>query len=705
MTLSVSNLGIEGLEDIQQIGAGGSSRVYRARQVDLDRIVAVKVLNPGHDQNVSKRFDRERKAMGRLSLHEGIVPVYSTGLTVHNEPYLVMPYYANGSLQDQIDAGALEWETAVSYIDVAAETIAEAHDEGVVHLDLKPANILLTNSGAPRIADFGIAKLTSGQGASAGTTQGAAFTPAYSAPETFLDGETGPPSDVYGLGATLWALLVGHPPFLTPGDDTNLMAVIGRVVNNPVGDLRHFTPGPICDVIEQAMAKRPEDRYQTARQFSLALKSAAATASPDFRSAPEQKGTAFFPPPAGSFQPQGAEETHVQTRIDAVDLPRSIAVGAAAASAPAAKPLLQETAQQTSAAVGAAPPPSNTPILDLDRARFGPILIGVLAFLGVIGLAYFGLNRGGSNTAADQNVAVTVTVPAGPEISEDEDDPTALAGDGTVVSDTTVPDTTDTTAAPVTTAAAPVTTEPEATTTTEDETATTEDESTTTTEDESTTTTEEETTTTEEETTTTTEVTTTTLETTTTTEAAPVEAPTGLSASVSGDVVSLSWSAPTDGPTPASYRVYREGAFVDSSSNTSFTDTGLADGTYSYTVRSVDEGGSTSPDSASTSATVGGQPRPATVGLSPGSVTSTSIQVTVTASSCFTGYRLSAIPSEADVPRPIPKFRESGPCQAEITQTFSSLEPGKEYLVSVFVWTTDSNDVAKKDIKVSTLNE
>ncbi|MGB5757445.1 MAG: serine/threonine-protein kinase, partial [Acidimicrobiales bacterium] len=160
----MSNLGIDGLEDVEQIGTGGSSRVYRARQADLDRIVAVKVLNLGHDQNVSKRFDRERKAMGRLSLHEGIVPVYSSGMTTHGEPYLVMPYYANGSLQDQIDAGPMEWQTAVSYVDVAAETIAAAHDEGVVHLDLKPANILLTNHGAPRIADFGIAKLTTGQG-------------------------------------------------------------------------------------------------------------------------------------------------------------------------------------------------------------------------------------------------------------------------------------------------------------------------------------------------------------------------------------------------------------------------------------------------------------------------------------------------------------------------------------------------------------
>ncbi|MEM9653038.1 MAG: protein kinase [Actinomycetota bacterium] len=710
----MSNLGIEGLEDIQQIGAGGSSRVYRARQVDLDRIVAVKVLNPGHDQNVAKRFDRERKAMGRLSLHEGIVPVYSTGLTAHNEPYLVMPFYANGSLQDQIDAGALEWETAVSYVDVAAETIAEAHDEGVVHLDLKPANILLTNGGAPRIADFGIAKLTSGQGASAGTTQGAAFTPAYSAPETFLDGETGPPSDVYGLGATLWALLVGHPPFLTPGDDTNLMAVIGRVVNNPVGDLRHFTPGPICDVIERAMAKRPEQRYQTAREFSLALKSAAAAVSPEFRQQPEPKGTAFFPPPAAPAAGSASEQTHVQTRIDAVDLPRSIAVGAA--PAPPQKPLLQQEADQTSVAVGAAPPLQGTPFLDIDRFRFGPILIGVLAFLGVIGLAYFGLNRS-SSTAADQDVAVTVTVPAGPAVSEDgeatDQDPTGLAGDGSVVSPTTAEEpTTTTTEAPDTTAAATPTTAAEVTTTTEDDgdaTTTTEDEdATTTVDDDSTTTTEDDSTTTVETTTTTEETTTTTEETTTTTEAPdPVGAPTGLAASVSGDEVSLSWSAPSSGPAPTSYRVYRNGgtAPIGTSSTTSFTDSGLDPGNYTYVVRSADGDGETSDPSNTASATVEQEqsnPDPTSVTAS-GVASANSVSVTLNADNCFTSYRISAIPTGNNI-QPLPVIVNGAPCETTASNSITGLESGAEYTVTVVAWSSTFANGAGDSFVVTTPN-
>ena len=247
---------------------------------------------------------------------KGSFPSTARGVTGYGEPFLVMPYYPNGSLQDQVDMGPLDWQSAVGYIDVAAETMAAAHEAGVVHLDIKPANILLTNTGAPRIADFGIAKLSSSPAASARTT-GTAFTPAYSAPETFLDGKASPAADVYGLGASLWAMLVGHPPFLGPGDDANLMAVIGRVVNNPLGDVRHLAPEPICRVISKAMAKNPADRFSTAREFSVALKGAIAQAShngaamystvPAAEPQARSEATAFhqFPPPVPYGDPPG----------------------------------------------------------------------------------------------------------------------------------------------------------------------------------------------------------------------------------------------------------------------------------------------------------------------------------------------------------------------------------------------------------------
>lgn len=267
------DLGIDGLENIEQVGGGGSSRVFRAIQTDLDRMVAVKLLRASDDPDVARRFDRERRAVGRLSLNEGVVPIYSAGITVRGEPYMIMPYYPDGSLQDRIDAGPVPWQDAVTTIAEAAETMAAAHEAGVVHLDLKPANILLSSSGSPRIADFGIAKLMSEQTIS--TSTGQSFTPTFSAPETLLGGPASPASDVYGLAATLWALLAGRPPFRSDiRAENTLMAVLGRVVHQPPDDLRHLAPESICSVIDTAMAKDPADRHPTAGAFRRALISA-----------------------------------------------------------------------------------------------------------------------------------------------------------------------------------------------------------------------------------------------------------------------------------------------------------------------------------------------------------------------------------------------------------------------------------------------
>jgi hypothetical protein len=122
--LETLDLGIDGLDHVELIGRGGSSRVYRARQTELDRLVALKVINVSDDSDVARRFDRERKAMGRLSLNDGIVPIYSSGLTDNGEPYLIMPYYPNGSLQDRLERGRVPWTEAVEYITAVGVTPA-----------------------------------------------------------------------------------------------------------------------------------------------------------------------------------------------------------------------------------------------------------------------------------------------------------------------------------------------------------------------------------------------------------------------------------------------------------------------------------------------------------------------------------------------------------------------------------------------------
>ena len=688
LALSVTDLGIDGLEDIEQIGTGGSSRVYRARQIDLDRVVALKVLNAGEDQDVVRRFDRERKAMGRLSLHEGIVPVYSSGLTHHGEPYLVMPYYPSGSLQDQIDTGAMDWETAVHYVDVAAETIAAAHDEGIVHLDLKPANILLTVNGAPRIADFGIARLLTGSTA-ARTNGNAAFTPAYSAPETFLDGETGPASDVYGLGATLWALLVGHPPFLTPGNDTNLMSVIGRVVNNPVGDLRHFTPAPICEVVERAMAKQPQLRYQTAREFSDALKAAAAMSAGEATTAalpamgppPGEATVVDAAPPVNMLFPDrepgydDAGVTGVLAATPSPELPPSLASTIPPGDAPA-RPLLQETAQPLPAPMGpiTPQPPTRGPFIEFERFRLGPILLGLIAFLAVAIAAMMVLT--GDNTDGGNTV---ITNPAAPstDTSLSTSEPGASESSVTAASDSSTTDvssSTPTSSSPATTGSS----SPTSVSSSSDTTSTTASTTETTT---STTSSTTNSTTSTSETTTSTSSSTTS-STTSTTVPLAIQPPTGLTATPTSDSVSLIWTAPSEGPTPIGYVVVRDGTPIETVSATGYTDDNVVAGaTYVYQVRSVGEGaGETSALSGSETVSI---PDPLTVSATEGRLRRTVIQVLITSNQPVT-YEVSAVPSAGGT-----ATRISGPATGRHAvshePTVSGLDPDTSYDLTVTV--------------------
>ena len=148
------SLGIEGLVDPRAIGEGGNAVVYRAYQPALDRQVAVKVLKGLVDDDARRRFDRERRAMGRLSEHEGIVTVYESGFTERGEPYLVMPLLP-GSLEDELRSGPLPWRAAVEVMADVCDTVGIAHESGVVHRDLKPGNIMRSPTGRPLVADFG----------------------------------------------------------------------------------------------------------------------------------------------------------------------------------------------------------------------------------------------------------------------------------------------------------------------------------------------------------------------------------------------------------------------------------------------------------------------------------------------------------------------------------------------------------------------
>ncbi len=279
--MSEIDLGIEGLAEIETIGRGGSAAVYRARQIALDRVVAVKVLMSAWDVDVRRRFDRECRSMGKLSDDIGVVPIYESGETSTGAPYIVMPYYPAGSLQDEMNRnGAFDWREASSHIKAVAETIAAANESGVVHRDIKPANLLLGNDGKPRVSDFGIARqIADDQLANHASTP--LFTPAYSAPESFSSNTAVPTIDVYGLGSTFWALLAGHAPFKSKGEQVDMITVFSRVANDPVGDLREVAPDSICSLVERTMAKTPAERPRDAYEFLEELDGAIALAEQD----------------------------------------------------------------------------------------------------------------------------------------------------------------------------------------------------------------------------------------------------------------------------------------------------------------------------------------------------------------------------------------------------------------------------------------
>jgi serine/threonine protein kinase len=256
-------LAVPGVEDLVPVARGGFATVYRGWQPSFHRQVAVKVLDASAP--AADRFPRELKAMGALSEHPNVVSVYEAGV-VDGSPYLVMPWLAEGSLEDELRRGPLASTDVVSLGERMADALAAAHAIGLLHRDVKPANILRNSYGAPLLTDFGIARF-----ADATATQGQILTTVgYAAPE-ILSGEPATErSDVYSLGATLHAALGGKAPF-APRPDEAPIAMAVRVLNDAPERLPRAVPRELQSVVERAMAKDPAQRFPTAAELGSAL--------------------------------------------------------------------------------------------------------------------------------------------------------------------------------------------------------------------------------------------------------------------------------------------------------------------------------------------------------------------------------------------------------------------------------------------------
>jgi serine/threonine protein kinase len=256
----MTDLGIPGVGDALLIASGSSALVYEALSGTGERL-AIKVLRGIRGAEVTRRFEREVSAAERLNEHPNIMRVRHTGITAADEPYLVMPLMAAGSLSDELErTGAFSLQQATGDVAIAADALEFAHQRGVLHRDIKPGNLLRSDDGGVIVTDFGIARVVDAGITSA--TVGAS-TPLYAAPEILAENKASVRSEVYALGALLYALLAGRAAF---ADSDNLWATMNRIRTDPPPPIVGV-PAPVMRVIDQAMAKHPADRPASAHQF------------------------------------------------------------------------------------------------------------------------------------------------------------------------------------------------------------------------------------------------------------------------------------------------------------------------------------------------------------------------------------------------------------------------------------------------------
>ena len=254
---------------LEELGHGATAHVYRSRDLKEGRDVAIKVIRNEADDRVGfvRRFSREVQAVSQLD-HPHIVKVYDRGET-DEFVYLVMECVDGGTLRRRLGR-PLPVHVAVSMMIQMAEALHHAHSHGIVHRDVKPANMLLVEKDSDQLllTDFGIAKLQGMQGLTkSGTTVG---TPEYMSPEQAENHETDHRADVYALGCVLYETLAGRPPFVgaTP------VSVLYQQVHSRPAYLRGFNsdvPRDLARIVDQALMKRPEDRFGTAESFAQAL--------------------------------------------------------------------------------------------------------------------------------------------------------------------------------------------------------------------------------------------------------------------------------------------------------------------------------------------------------------------------------------------------------------------------------------------------
>src|SRR6266705_2709130 len=268
-----------------ELGRGGMGTVYLAEQPGLGREVAIKELTQSADPVALKRFLQEAQVMARTS-HPNLVQVHDMELQ-GNINYLVLEFIRGRSLRDWMNQSEIPPPQVFAVMHGVLQALDYAHRHAIVHRDMKPENVLISDEGMVKVADFGIARLTddTGVGGTATKTGTTVGTPQYMSPEQVASSKVDGRSDLYSAGIMFYELVVGQPPF-TASDADGPFTLTAKHVQAPPKPPSVFRPGldmRLEEVILKALSKRPEERYQTGQEFDEAMSKVADRLAPGWQ--------------------------------------------------------------------------------------------------------------------------------------------------------------------------------------------------------------------------------------------------------------------------------------------------------------------------------------------------------------------------------------------------------------------------------------
>jgi serine/threonine-protein kinase len=426
----------------RELGKGAMGVVYEGFDPVIERTVAIKTILPAQlsseeASSVLARFKREAQAAGRLN-HPNIVAIYDYGEVVAEDDrtmvaapsgaaqggervaFIAMEFIKGRELRDFFEANErFPLKEVDRIMGEMLGALAHAHANGVVHRDMKPANVMVLDGGAIKVADFGIARVEKSELTQAGTVMG---TPSYMSPEQFMGQTVDGRSDIFSCGVILYQFLTGEKPFT--GNTTTIMYKVLREEPLAPSMLNVALPAAFDAVVKKAMAKNPDERYQTAQEFANAIKAAVAG--------------------QGKASAASMEQTVINPASDAT-LVNTVVRPAPAAPAPVPAPATPMFgAASTPAAIPPVPAPGPIPGPSAAHAPSKPLSPAVLAIGGVVavavlgGAAYLMMNKGGGSSnpqaAAPAPQVAAAPAPAAPAPAAPAPAPAeAAAPEGTVV--------------------------------------------------------------------------------------------------------------------------------------------------------------------------------------------------------------------------------------------------------------------------------